>query len=281
MAARQATPYGQDAKRPQQEWTLERLQYRTVGAPESLSTGTMAPATPFPALQPQANQTGAAAQAEPATAVEPVESEWMRRAATLENMLEEQKAATLLAIAAAREEARNQERAALDERLAAQIEQQRIQIAACVEAFQAERQRYFDRLEREVVRLSLAIAGRILHREAQLDPLFLSGAVRVALDKLNESSGVVVRVAPPEAMLWRTWFRTPGNARIQPSVMEDPSLNLRECVLETQLGTIELGMRAQLEEIEKGFFDLLDHRPAGARDNHSTVERRLGEISST
>ena len=34
-----------------------------------------------------------------------------------------------------------------------------------------------------------------------------------------------------------------------------------ECVLETRVGTVELGVKAQLEEIEKGFFDLLQQRP--------------------
>jgi flagellar assembly protein FliH len=42
----------------------------------------------------------------------------------------------------------------------------------------------------------------------------------------------------------------------------DERLQAGECVLETKLGTVELGVRAQLEEIERGFFDLLNHRPA-------------------
>jgi flagellar assembly protein FliH len=33
-----------------------------------------------------------------------------------------------------------------------------------------------------------------------------------------------------------------------------------EAVLETNLGTVDLGIRSQLEEIERGFFDLLDVR---------------------
>jgi flagellar assembly protein FliH len=35
-----------------------------------------------------------------------------------------------------------------------------------------------------------------------------------------------------------------------------------ECVLETNIGRVELGVSAQLAEIEKGFFDLLQMRPA-------------------
>ena len=41
------------------------------------------------------------------------------------------------------------------------------------------RDHYLAQVEQEVVRLALSIATRILHREVQMDPLLLSGAVRV------------------------------------------------------------------------------------------------------
>jgi flagellar assembly protein FliH len=33
-------------------------------------------------------------------------------------------------------------------------------------------------------------------------------------------------------------------------------------VLDTNVGRVELGVSAQLEEIERGFFDLMQQRPA-------------------
>jgi flagellar assembly protein FliH len=95
-----------------------------------------------------------------------------------------------------------------------------------------------------------------------MDPLFLAGAVRVALDKLADSSGIVLRVAPGQVLVWQEMFRLSPEANAQPEILGDLSLPSGECVLETRLGTIEVGVRAQLEEIEKGFFDLLDQRPA-------------------
>ena len=47
----------------------------------------------------------------------------------------------------------------------------------------------------------------------------------------------------------------------RPRVTEMRGLERGECVLETKMGTVELGVQVQLEEIEKGFFDLLNHRP--------------------
>jgi len=46
------------------------------------------------------------------------------------------------------------------------------------------------------------------------------------------------------------------------TVIGDPKIDQNECVLETVAGRAELGVKAQLKEIERGFFDLLEQRPA-------------------
>ena len=95
-----------------------------------------------------------------------------------------------------------------------------------------------------------------------------------ALEKLGDSSHVVMRVPPREVEQWKEFFRAAANLRIHPGVLEDPSLSPGECLLATELGTIELGVRAQLEEIEKGFFDLLDRRPVEA-STHASPNGRI------
>jgi len=112
-----------------------------------------------------------------------------------------------------------------------------------------------------VVGLALAIAARVLHREAKIDPLLLTGTVRVALEKLSDSSSVVLRTPVEDAEMWREVLAR-GNAwPVQPEVVADARLKSGECLLNTELGTVELGVQAQLEEIEKGFFDLIRQRP--------------------
>ena len=61
-------------------------------------------------------------------------------------------------------------------------------------ALPQERDRYLHAVEHEVVELALAVAARILRREAQMDPLLLTGAVRVALGQLSGSTEVRLRV---------------------------------------------------------------------------------------
>jgi flagellar assembly protein FliH len=129
-----------------------------------------------------------------------------------------------------------------------------------VEQFRAARERYFVEVEQEVVKLALAIAARVLHREAQIDPLLLTGAVRVALEKMADRTGVVVRVAAVDVAAWEQAFAATEVSE-RPRVTGDAGLARGECRLETRMGTVELGVTVQLEEIEKGFFDLLNHRP--------------------
>ena len=113
--------------------------------------------------------------------------------------------------------------------------------------------------------LALAIARKILHREAQLDPMLLAGMVRVALEKIEAGTEVVVRVCPERAADWRDYFTRTIDPQDVPEVVEDPTLEADACVIQTQLGKTELGAAAQLKEIEQGLLDLLAQRPQGAR----------------
>jgi flagellar assembly protein FliH len=149
------------------------------------------------------------------------------------------------------EQGRAQERAAqstTEQRLAAQFER-------LIAAFAIERDHYLHAVESEVVKLSLAIAARILRREAQMDPLLLTGAVRVALGQLAASTAVTLRVPPAELDLWKESIALLPNLAVQPQVIPGDGMRLGDCILETSLGSVDLGVRAQLSEIERGFFD--------------------------
>lgn len=134
------------------------------------------------------------------------------------------------------------------------------ELTATIGGFRAQTEEYLARVEHEVVRLALAVAERIMHRESQLDPLLLSGAVRVALGQLAESTEVRLRVPAKQHEMWAEIVRLMPGLPLRPEVCADQEMKTCEAVLETNLGTVDLGIRSQLEEIERGFFDLLDVR---------------------
>ena len=129
------------------------------------------------------------------------------------------------------------------------------QLARALEAFAAAREQTAQQFEPEVVRLALAIAGRILRRESHTDPLFLAGTVRVALGQLASSAEVTLLVPPAEEKLWSEWISLLPNARNGVAVKASEGMRLGDCVLESNLGSVDLGVRAQLGEIERMFFE--------------------------
>lgn len=129
------------------------------------------------------------------------------------------------------------------------------QITEALQSFAQERDRYLQAVEHEVVKLALAVAARILRREAQMDPLLLAGAVRVALGQLAHSTVVRLRIPGAEQALWTEAMALVPNLAPKPLVVTGPEMRLGDCVIETELGSVDLGIRAQLGEIERGFFD--------------------------
>ncbi len=153
-------------------------------------------------------------------------------------------------------EGQEQTRAAYE----AQLNATRKAIAAAIEQFKNERDAYFNRTEPEVVHLALAIARKILHREAQMDPLLLTGVVHVALEKLDAGSHVRLRAHPDDVRHWVSSFAH-WNTTATPEIIGDPGLLPGECALETEMGSTHLSLETQLKEIEQGFMDLLEQRP--------------------
>lgn len=133
-------------------------------------------------------------------------------------------------------------------------------LADSIAAFETQRTEYYARVEAEVVQLALAIAAKILHREAQVDPMLVAALVRMTVEKMREGSSVTVRVGLGRAKQWKEYFAgRPCVAQIE--VIEDAKLNDHDCMVETELGVANFGLDTQLKEVEQGFFDLLALRP--------------------
>ena len=119
-----------------------------------------------------------------------------------------------------------------------------------------------------MVKLALAIAARILRRETQMDPLLLSGAVRAVLGQLSATTEARLRVPASDLELWRDTIANLPNLPLKPAVVGDGEMSPGECVLKTELGTVDLSISSPLAEIEHGFFD----RAAPPREKAAVME---------
>lgn len=147
----------------------------------------------------------------------------------------------------ARQEAAAEMQAALD-RLARSIQ----------EVAQVKR-RVRSEAENELVKLSLAIARRILHRELTTDPQSLRGVVYAALQRLQNREITRIRVYPAAvAAVKDALERNGGLAAIE--VVADGLLQPGGLLFETSLGELDASVETQLQEIERGFADRLQLR---------------------
>jgi flagellar assembly protein FliH len=159
---------------------------------------------------------------------------------------------------------RQAEREAQAASLSAAERERTRQAVELIESFTQERDRYLSAVEHEVVKLALAVAARILRREAQMDPLLLTGAVRVALGQLSGSTQARLRVPEAELDLWTEAIALVPNLAVKPAVIAGEGMRLGDCVIETEVGSVDLGIRAQLGEIERGFFDRAGRSRSGS-----------------
>ena len=113
--------------------------------------------------------------------------------------------------------------------------------------------------EKDLVRLALAIARRILRREIAVDPDALHGLVLGALERLQSQEVCRVRAHPAQAPLVAACLRQRDNAP-PVEVTADPSCAPGTVILETERGSLDASVDSQLQEIERGLVDCLGKR---------------------
>ena len=133
-------------------------------------------------------------------------------------------------------------------------------LARSIEEIAGMRSRLRREAEKDLVRLALAIARRILRRELAVDPDALHGLVMGALEKLQAQEISRARVHPAQAPLVTACLRkTVTGAAVE--VVADPSCEPGAVVFETARGSLDASVESQLQEIERGLADCLRKRP--------------------
>ena len=115
------------------------------------------------------------------------------------------------------------------------------------------------RAEADVVKLSIEIARRVLHRELSQDTSALEGLIRAALDKLQAQEVYRVRVHPEHLVVLRACLEQSGRGA-SVEVLSDPSQARGGAVFEMSRGSLDASVETQLQEIERGLIDQLQEQ---------------------
>ncbi len=115
------------------------------------------------------------------------------------------------------------------------------------------------RAEADMVRLSVEIARRVLHRELSVDGSALEALIKAALEKLRAQEVYRVRVHPGQQQLVQSCLEQTGRgANIE--VVNDPSQPRGGAVFEMSRGSLDASVETQLAEIERGLVDQLGEK---------------------
>jgi flagellar assembly protein FliH len=110
--------------------------------------------------------------------------------------------------------------------------------------------------EGDMVRLSLAIARRVLRRELAMDADAMHGLVLGALEKLQTQEICRVRVHPSHAAQITGYLRNAVSGSTV-EVIADAGREPGTVIFETDRGNLDASVDSQLHEIERGLIDRL------------------------
>jgi len=134
------------------------------------------------------------------------------------------------------------------------------QLAHALDSLAALRPRLRKEAEADLVRLSMAVARRILRRELSVDPAAIQGLVQVALERLQGQEACRVRVHPSlEPALREALARLAAGSSLE--VVPDAGRMPGDLIFETPRGDLDASVETQLQEIERGLTDRLRSRP--------------------
>jgi flagellar assembly protein FliH len=107
--------------------------------------------------------------------------------------------------------------------------------------------------ERQMVQLALGVARRVVQREVSLNPDLLIAMARVAMERLGETAQVKVRLHPDD-------YEAAGAARVAQlagsnvMILADAHLSRGGCRIESDMGILDAGVDAQLQEIARALL---------------------------
>ena len=139
------------------------------------------------------------------------------------------------------------------------LRRQTEQLARTIAEIAGLRSGTLQRAEADVVRLTIEIARRILHRELAVGPSAVESLIRAALEKLKQQEIYRVRVCPGEEELVRSCLEQAGRGHAV-EIVTDASRPAHGAFFEINRGALDASVDTQLAEIERGLLDELRMR---------------------
>jgi len=162
-------------------------------------------------------------------------------------------------LAAAREHGRLEADHAARQQAAERLQPVLAAFEALIQDLSGQGRRLRTEAERDTVKLAVAIARRILHREIAVDPEAVLGLVKAAFAKVEARETHRLRVSSAGAALLGQ-HRAQLNFPPSLEIAADGSLPQGGAIFETSRGDLDASIDTQLGEIERGLADMVQRR---------------------
>jgi flagellar assembly protein FliH len=115
--------------------------------------------------------------------------------------------------------------------------------------------------EQQMVQLALAIAKKVLRREAAVDQDLLIAMARVALERVGESGAATIRLNPED---YSQTVQRHGDhwAGSRVKVVADPGVSRGGCLVESEFGFVDASVEAQFDQVAEAMADTDRRRDA-------------------
>ena len=145
-------------------------------------------------------------------------------------------------------------------------------LAQTLDELRALRATMIRQTEQQLVQLSLAIARKILRREAVVDQDLLVAMARVALERVGESSAATIKLNPED---YGQTVQRHGDhwAGSRVKVVADPSVSRGGCLVESEFGFVDASVEAQFDQVAQAMVGPADEPVAPVRPVPATREQ--------
>ncbi len=123
-----------------------------------------------------------------------------------------------------------------------------------VAMLRAQGERLAEQARSDALELAFMIARKILERELRTDPVVLLGLIRSAITRAGEANKVTIRLNPGDAAALQMAghdLASEAFSLAKVSMVADPDLSAGDCVVETNLGTVDGRLSTRLAEMRE------------------------------
>ena len=153
----------------------------------------------------------------------------------------------------ARANARKLVEAEIAVEIAKSIDPWRDRLAKSLEELDGLRAEITASTERELVRLALKIARKVVHREVTIDHEIVMTLARIGLSRAHNRVSASIRLHP-EDLEFVNSHRRRLNSTHAIELVDDASISRGGCLIQTEMGDVDARIEQQFEEIERAFL---------------------------